>query len=577
MRIIVISLFIAASVFVLGACSQNVITQPDNINQPTMQDDSSRVFLGNYTVELDPSTLTGTISQNRDIDAHMNAKDYMLGWPCGNCLQVKNIVFLPDNMVECDIEVTHPTTSLVYTVFDLRVIGMFPPDQYYYGVGISTAIQNNDGLTALWDSSTVQGYVNSFKAYNKGVTRRPFAPGDVFTEHFIVKLPAGAMSYDIGIDASWAPNDGVTFPIEMNSFEVINLEGAISPGLTTTGGSAVISVDMYDYQGIDTITQVFAYCQDLFTSPVNLTFDSGAGSNATYKATISNQNNAPSGAYNVLIRVIDDESVNYSYDFSSLTVLQAEVAPELVDVEVTLAEDDDYKTVGNCYGFDVFDGVITTSMVNYLDYDGPWDFTGLAVNGDAQRLILATTDPEVALFTSDFPEAEHFVKNDGQFGIGTGLYYQAEKHDYAKNECVPFGFYEMDMFNGSVVFAGTIDGFPYPYNSNTSFKRQYGTGGMFELVTILYDTNAVGMGLATVPLDGGITRSALQLRTILDLKIFGYDVYTALIYEWYDDDGNLLAMIISINDAGADPNWDTSTYEITNEGGMVMLAESNRT
>ncbi len=576
MRRIFFSILIAVFALLLGSCSQNSVTQPDDITQPNAQADSNQAFLGHYTVNLDPETQTGTITPNRELSAHMNAKEYLLGWPCGNCLQVKNIQFLPDNIVECDIEVTHPTTDPMFTVFDLRVIGIFPPDLHYYGAGVSIAIQNNDGLTALWDNPTIPGYVNSFIAYNKGVARRPFAPGDVFTETFVIQMPLEAFNFDIAVDASWAPNDGVTFPMEMNSFEVINLDGEISAGLTNIGGSAEIIVDMYDYQGIGTISQVVAYCDDLFNAPVNLSFESGSGSDATYSAMITNQKNAPVGTYHVLLRVIDTESANYSYDFSRLALFGAEVYQELVDVEITLSEDDDYKTIGNYYDFDSFDGVITRTMVDYLDYDGPWDFTGISFNGDAQRSMLSPSDPEVALFTNEFPGREHFVKNDGQFGIGSGLYYQAEKHDYAKNKCTPLGFYEMDMFNGSVVFAGTIDGFPYPFNSGTSFNRKFGTGGIFEMVTILYDTNAVGMGLCTITLSGGTTKSALQLRTIIEMKVFGYEISNALVYEWFDDDGNMLVTMVALNNLDEDPNWNTSTFEIIGEGGIAVLESMYR-
>ena len=560
-------------VFFNLSCSQNSIVQPDGDILPgsATQDEFGRDFLGFYTVELDPETNTGSIAPNRDLNAHMNAKDYMMGWPCGNCLQVKNLQFLPNQIVECDIDVIHPVNIDMFTVFDLRVIGMFPADQSFNGIGVSTAVQNADGLTNMWDNPAVPGNINSYIAYNKGESRRPFGPGDVFSEHFIVKLPSGAFSYDIGIDASWAPNDGINFPIEMNSFEVINLNGNISAGLTTLGGSATISVTMYDYQGVSTINSVTAFSDDLFLTPYALTFDSGDANEATYTASITNQQGASEGTYNVLVQVTDDENANYPYDISSYVILNAVVLPEVTDVVITLAEDDDYKTVGNFYDFIAFNGTPDRMKIDYLDTDGPWDFTSVTYSGSAQKKILSMSDPEVSSFASDFPGAQHFVKNDGQFGIGAGLYYQAEKHDYAKNTLTPLGLYESESFGGSIVFNGTINGFPYPYNSSTSFSRTFKNTIIIEIFSAVYKTDALGIGLCTIPMDGGTTKSALLLRTTIEAKALGSTVGTVLLYEWYDDDGNILAIIASANADGEPPNWNETTFEITGSGAIMAL------
>ncbi len=552
------------------SCSASSNSSPTSANLPDVANElnSSRSNLGFYTVDINPETLTASITPNRALNAHMNVKEYLLGWPCGNCLQIKNLQFLPGNQVECDIEVTHPVPYSVFTVFDLRVIAMFPADEFFYGMGASTALLNSDGLTALWDNPAIPGYLNGYKAYNKGEARRPFGPGDVFSEHFLIQLPAGFFSYDIGVDASWAPNDGITFPIEMNSFEVIDLDGQVSAGLTDQGGSAELEISMYDYQGTGTISAVKAYCEDLFNAPVSLSYVSGDGYNATYGATVSNEKHAPAGTYSILIESVDSENVNYPYMVASYRILDASVVPELVDVEITLLENDIAKTPGNTYDYYSYSGAVETSVIDYFDSSGPWDFTTVTYTGSGTQSTLSTDDPEVAGFTDDFPDADHFNKAGGA--------YQAESHDYARSKVIQHGFYESETAGGSVVFQGTIDGFHYPYNTSTNYEASFSCTLLSLPTQITYDTDALGVGLCTVPYDGGTTKSALILRTVVETESLFIVVLKALIYEWYDDDGNLIAGMLAVNVMGEEPNWNESTYEITGTGNITALYDMYR-
>jgi len=52
-------------------------------------------------------------------------------------------------------------------------------------------------------------------------------------------------------------------------------------------------------------------------------------------------------------------------------------------------------------------------------------------------------------------------------------------------------------------------------------------------------------------------------------------IFKVLKYEWYDDDGNLLAFIFSINSIGQTPKWNESTYEMS-WGGFVAMYEMHR-
>ncbi|MFH1513950.1 MAG: hypothetical protein ABIG42_00670, partial [bacterium] len=246
--ILITTLLLVMSLLI--SCAGPVATISNGLDsQDSSQVNSSgNNLLGYYTVKINKDDSTASIEPSRTGNLHLNAKQFVLGWPCSNCLQIKNLHFLPGNQVELDIEIRHPVANPYFTAFDLRVIGIFPPDQYIDGIGVSYALLNRDGMTSLWDNLSIPGSIHGYKAYNKSTQRRPFLPGAVLSEHFEVQLPAGPLQFDIAVDASWDENDGVHFPDTANSLEAINLDGYIEEGLTTGGGLAELVVYMYDYQ-----------------------------------------------------------------------------------------------------------------------------------------------------------------------------------------------------------------------------------------------------------------------------------------------------------------------------------------
>jgi hypothetical protein len=572
MRITIILLVICVSALVVCGCSDvnpGLPSISDNGFDQPPGDGHGRISFGQYTVHLDPQSNSGYVTPSRESASHLNIEGYLTKWPCVNCFKVENLKFLPGNQVECDIILTFPLVDPVFTVFDVKVIAVFPADEYFYGTGISYALENRDGLTAILDHPSIPGTINGYKAYNKSDERRSFGPGDVLIEHFLVKLPDEPFGFDIAIDANWGPNDGINFPIENNCPEVRELAAFVLGSLNSQGGSGELNAIMYDYQGTDTIWAVIAYCEQLFNNPIRLEFSYGDGHFAVYDATISNEKLANPGFYNIAIKASDVENANYSYDVSSYFVLPVEV--ETGDVEITLNEDKNYKTPGNIYDFLSYSGAADHNLIDYFDHNGPWDFRNLHFTSTATRSILPVNDPEVALFGSDFPSAVHYVKNSGNFGFSDGLYFQPEKYDFSKNLLVPLGFYEEEHFLGSVVFQGTNGGFPYPVNVNTAYKTIFHSGTYFN---VEYDVKALGLGICTIPLAGGTSKLSLLVRTRIEAS-FIYPIITAILYEWYDDSGNLLALVCAANVAGENPNWNEDTNEIV-YGGVLALEQSNR-
>lgn len=573
MKKILALLFLALISVLMVSCSSGVQNDPTTSGVPTANiGDSKTPSLGYYTVTIDPDTMTASVAENRELDYHMNIEGYLLGWPCGNCLKIKNLV-LQSGTAECDIEITHPVTMLVYTVFDLRVIAMFAASEYFGPIGVSYALSNRDGLTNVWDNPTISGQLNGYKAYNKGDARRTFLPSSVSTEHFSVVLPPGGLRFDIGVDACWMPNDGINFPPEMNSFEVINLDASIATGLNEDGGSAQLTVTMYDYQGTSTIASVKAYSSSLFNAPYSLSYISGDGHNATYQAAVSNQKHAPAGYYNILVAAEDAQNVNYTYVVSSYDVINVFVEPVLHAVVITLAEDDAATTPGNYYDMQTYSGAAGSGVINYLDTDGPWDFTTLPYTTVGRREAFNPSDPEVAGFVGSFPSATRFVRS---VSAGMGEAYQAVDHNYSNNKLMLYGMYESSTLGGAVVFTGTPNGFQYPYNTSTNFTMSFSATVQGTSGTATWKTKAVGHGIAKIPLNGGTYKSALLMRTTIDIKILFISIAKFLLYEWYDDDGNLLGMAGAANITGETANYNETTFEITGTGAIGGLNDYYR-
>jgi hypothetical protein len=568
-------IFLALISVLMVSCSSGVQNDPTSSGVPQTASigESKTPSLGYYTVNIDPDTMTASVTENRELGYHMNVEGYLLGWPCGNCLKIKNLVLQPGS-AECDIEITHPVNLPVYTVFDLRVIAIFPADEYFGPIGVSYALQNRDGFTNIWDNPSIPGHLNGYKAYNKGDARRTFLPGSTSTEHFSVVLPAGGLRFDIGVDASWMPNDGINFPPEMNSFEVINLEASCPPGLNEDGGSTYLEASMYDYQGRNTIASVKAYSDDLFSMPVNLSFVSGDEYNATYQATaVTNQKLAPAGYYNILVVADDVQNPNYTYEVASYDVINVFVEPVLHPVVITLAEDDAATTPGNYYDMSTYSGAAGSSVINYLDADGPWDFTQLPFTAEGRREAFGRSAPEVAGFVGSFPSATRFVRS---VSAGMGEAYQAVDHNYSNNKLMVYGMYESATLGGAVVFTGTPNGFQYPYNTSTNFTVNFSATVQGTSGTATWKTKAVGHGIAKIPLNGGTYKSALLMRTTIDIKVLFISVAKFLLYEWYDDDGNLLGMAGAANILNETANYNESTYEITGSGAVGALNEFYR-
>jgi PKD repeat protein len=250
---------------------------------------SNRYMLGLWSFHVDPAFQTVTGSQMRTADMHLNLVR-LLEQACTDCLTFSNADFSVPGQLSIDMTVKHPfQNELILTAFDLRGIFItddlntsFFPD-IAWGEELPSLL-NRDGYTGLFNEEnypfnpdepavfnyypgilssggTLSAAVNPFVAYGEENPRRMFLPGTEETRTLTIKLPGMSFDFGYAVDACWAlpevepVTDPVSdFPMTANCTEPYEIQINIGEGLTTTAGSkALIEVEIFDHQGLDTI------------------------------------------------------------------------------------------------------------------------------------------------------------------------------------------------------------------------------------------------------------------------------------------------------------------------------------
>jgi len=294
----------------------------------------------NFGMEIIPVRLTAT---------HWNVLQYLEKGPCTNCVTIKGIMPSGSGTLLVDLEIRHPFIAPNLTGFDVRGIAMFPGSYLFSESGLLTSdlsddggLINAEGYTTLYNPSTVgsgpgglQGYIkgkfasavfpdstlNGYIRHNSpGAlnTRNAFYAGQTILKTYEIKMPTGPFVFGYAVDASWAPptNTPVTnpildFPPEANCPEAwkVSVDHApIGQGLTDLGGSALILIDVYDWQGKSTVIPPKIECTELFDGFKTASWlEDGAGF-SRFTVEVENEKLAPSGSYMSLIVVEDTEN-----------------------------------------------------------------------------------------------------------------------------------------------------------------------------------------------------------------------------------------------------------------------------
>ncbi|MCD6295546.1 MAG: hypothetical protein J7M30_00130, partial [Deltaproteobacteria bacterium] len=278
-----------------------------------MSSDGNRHLWGYYTLSFNDDGELEEVLPLRIASDHWNVLYWLEYAPCTDCFKVLSVVPTADNTLRVMVSIRHPFSSLNLTGFDVRGITMGNGSQNFPVAGLVTPnrflgqpeLVNADGFTTLYNPTTVgagpggyQGYIqgkrstvpypnstlNGYKRFasaDGAANRNYFTAGQTIGREFEIYKPAGAFIIGYAVDASWVPPtvvppyDPITaFPPEANCYEPWRIDYTvenIGEGFTMTGGSVLLKMDVYDYQGKFSHAVPTLECPALFSGTVYAT------------------------------------------------------------------------------------------------------------------------------------------------------------------------------------------------------------------------------------------------------------------------------------------------------------------
>ncbi len=349
MNRIQIFLAIVILTMIVGCSSGQSPVAPDTGLELVAQNSeykSNRTIWGYWTIRIDPESESVEIVPDRGAGSHFNVVRLLEVSPCTHCLSISNLSWLPNNIVQCDFNLTHPFPGLIkFTGFDVRGVlvtdgdTLFPGSNRFISLdGSNPTLVNPDGFTNLFNpvefppgsaqwpileyipgkfaiGDDFTGTLNPFMAFCMDNPRRMFEAGA--TEKVTINLKYPSLPFEFGyvVDASWIKVDDVIdpvtdFPPEANCLEPYRLEFRMSTELTNViGDSALIQIEIFDHQGVDTISTVSIECPSLFDGEVVLSYSSQSGDDSwLFDGVITNQFGVDNGQYPSLIKAASNES-----------------------------------------------------------------------------------------------------------------------------------------------------------------------------------------------------------------------------------------------------------------------------
>ena len=310
----------------------------------------SRYLWGFWTIHIKPSTGTAEIIPIRAAEMHLNTVKFLEDNPCTDCLSIGNLKILEFNELEVDLTLIHPFPgNNKLTGFDVRGIfisaceNSFPVNDRWITLSNNfPRLRNPDGYTSLFNpvefpetlpvpaslkyypgdhSMPVDGLpftianLNPFIAYGKDEPRRMFEAGGVETRTVRIFNPWDEVRIAYAVDACWTPVDGqitdpiTQFPPEANCLEAyqvnISVDGKLDPSV---GNSVPIEVEVFDHQGLDTISSVTVESPDLFSGELNLQYSTVTGDGGyLFTGDLTPEIPQQDGNYPILVRVEDTE------------------------------------------------------------------------------------------------------------------------------------------------------------------------------------------------------------------------------------------------------------------------------
>jgi hypothetical protein len=136
------------------------------------------------------------------------------------------------------------------------------------------------------------------------------------------------------VDCSWAkpatldnPNVPGDFPINANSIEAYRVNVSQEGTLTPISGTTVLTIRVYDHQGLDTIDAVSIEAPDFFSGTLPATWKQDGGTYSEFEVSVGNALNAEAGTYPVLVKVEDKATVEIIGKVNAYQVAMVQVHP----------------------------------------------------------------------------------------------------------------------------------------------------------------------------------------------------------------------------------------------------------
>jgi len=340
-----LSVFLAAAILI--GCAGTGVREPITPSPPVanaVADASNRHVWGLWDVRISADHQTAEVVPWRNADMHLNVVRLLEVTPCKTCLTIGNIHPSGPDELEADVTVTHPFPGLLkYTGFDVRGIFIaqtdftFPVSGRKIGWGDTVPrMLNPDGYTPLFNPTeypqtfpAALGYIpgkyatggdlsatlNPFVAYRRDAPRRMFEAGSAETRTVQIYAPPGPIHFGYAVDACWEPVENVIdpltdFPPEANCLEAYRVSVDLPYNVNSSWMSQnPINVEVFDHQGLETISTVTVESPDLFSGETALTLSSQTGEDSwLFSGMIANETAAIQNKYPLLVKVTDKES-----------------------------------------------------------------------------------------------------------------------------------------------------------------------------------------------------------------------------------------------------------------------------
>jgi len=299
--------------------------------------DDNRYDWGLWEITVNTESMTAEIIPLRIGQIHYNVLQMLEGWACTNCVRIVNLTYNADENLEVEIGIRHPypKTRLDLTGRDVRGIAIFPGTLEFSSNFVrdkngiekpllaSEILVNADGWTThfnretadegtgLYDykrgkltfptESTIQGNLHPFKCFSTSDYKRLFHAGYEVIETYELAIPfQSEFTFAYSVDANWSmplewpvTNPVLDFPTSASAREAFQISMSIdSSTLTQQGGSADVTIDIFDHQGCETISVIAVEAPDLWVGNKNIDPTTPLWSNeeqARYEFTIVNE------------------------------------------------------------------------------------------------------------------------------------------------------------------------------------------------------------------------------------------------------------------------------------------------